>query len=103
MTRTVRIFRPSKSATQSARGKQKEWLLTYSLETKRQPEPLMGWTQSADTLNQVTLLFKTIEEAIEFSNKNGWKYTISEPKPRRLKGRTYLDNFKYLPPTAPKN
>lgn len=99
----VKIFRPVKSATQSGRAKTKQWILEYDLETKRQPEPMMGWISSHDTLNQTRMLFDTVEEAVHFAEKNGWKYSVVEPKPRQLKGRSYLDNFKYTPPAPAKD
>jgi ETC complex I subunit conserved region len=93
MTQTVKIFKPVKGATQSGRAKIKNWVLEYELETKRQPEALMGWVASGDTLNQVKIKFDTSEEAIAFAEKKGWNYTIVETHDRNLKARTYLDNF----------
>ncbi len=94
----VKIYQPAKSATQSGRGKVKRWILEYELETPRQPESLMGWVSSGDTLNQVKMSFDTKEEAIAFAEKKNWRFTCVEPQKRLLKGRTYLDNFKYVPP-----
>lgn len=68
------------------------------LETRRAPEALMGWVASGDTLNQISLSFDTKEEAVAFAQKKNWSYTVIEPETRVLKGRTYLDNFKYTPP-----
>ena len=94
MTITAKIFKPVKSPTQSGRAKINKWILEYDLETKRQPEALMGWVASGDTLNQVKITFDTEEEAIAFADKKGMQYAIVEPQARRLKPRTYLDNFK---------
>lgn len=102
MTHHVRIFRPLKSATQSGRAKTKSWVLECDLETRRQPEALMGWVASGDTLNQIRMTFETAEEAMAFATKKGWAYSVIEPKQRKLKGRTYLDNFKYTPPASGK-
>lgn len=93
----VKIYQPVKNATQSGRAKTKKWLLEYDLETKRQPEALMGWVASGDTLNQVRMGFATKEDAIAFATKKSWAYTVIEPHKRVLKGRTYMDNFKYQP------
>lgn len=98
----ARIFRPAKAATQSGRAKTKKWMLEYDLPSKRQPEPMMGWISSGDTLNQTRMMFDTVEEAIRFAERNALAYTVDEPKMRRLKGRSYLDNFKYTPPSPPK-
>lgn len=99
--RQVKIYQPAKSTMQSGRAKTAFWLLEYELESKRQPEPLMGWVASKDTLNQVRMRFDSKEEAIAFAEKNGWMAQVIEPKQRNLKGRTYLDNFKYSPPVSP--
>lgn len=98
--RQVKIYQPAKSTMQSGRGKTAFWLLEYELESKRTPEPLMGWVASKDTLNQVRMRFETKEEAVAFAEKNGWAAQIAEPQARKLKGRTYMDNFKYIPPKS---
>ena len=99
--RQVKIYQPAKSVMQSGRAKTQYWLLEYELESKRQPEALMGWTSSKDTLNQVRMRFDSKEEAMAFAEKNSWSAQVTEPKARNLKGRTYMDNFKYVPPVAP--
>ncbi len=92
----ARIFRPSKTATQSGLGKTGEWVLEYEPPTQRKPEPLMGWTASADTTNQVRLKFSTLEEAKAFAEKKGLDYTVREAQERRVKPRNYGDNFRYV-------
>jgi hypothetical protein len=95
----VRIFQPSKNAMQSGRGNVgKNWVLEYEVETRRQPEPLMGWTESGDTLNQVRLKFQTAEDAVAYATAKGWDYSVSTPQERRVVPRNYTDNFKYIPP-----
>lgn len=94
----VRIFKPAKTTMQSGRGKTKSWVLEADLGTARVPESLMGWVSSGDTLNQIRIGFDTADAAIAFAVKKGWTYTVIEPQQRALKGRTYLDNFKYVPP-----
>ncbi|WP_207478598.1 ETC complex I subunit [Arenibaculum pallidiluteum] len=91
----VRIYMPSKTATQSGRGKTRAWMLEYEIETPRRPEPLMGWTSSGDTLNQVRLSFDTREEAIAFAERKGWNYTVYEPHQRRIRPKNYADNFRH--------
>ena len=54
----AKIYIPSKTATQSGRGKQKYWILEF--ETKdNKINPLMGWESSTDTLGEITLKFPT--------------------------------------------
>ena len=90
----VRIFRPSKTAMQSARGKAKLWQIEPELESARVPEPLMGWVSSEDTLNQVRLRFATAEEAVRYAEKNGWIYSLDEALDRKVTPRNYGDNFR---------
>ncbi len=94
----VWIYRPSKTAMQSGRRNTQRWVLEYEIESKRRPEPLMGWTASEDTLNQVKLRFDSKEEAIAFAEKKGWAYHVQEAHDRRQKPRNYLQNFSYKRP-----
>ena len=93
----ARIYRPSKSTTQSGHGKGKQWVVEYETATPREPESLMGWTASGDTLNQVRIKFESLEEAKSFADKNGLEYAIQTPHERKLKPRNYGDNFRYIP------
>lgn len=82
---------------QSGRGKTQDWILEYEEQTAREVEPLMGWTSSGDTLNQVKLRFDDKESAIAFAEKKGWDYMVQAEHVRRVKPRNYVDNFKYVP------
>jgi len=94
----VRIYKPSKTAMQSTHAKKPRWVLEYVPTAKRQPEPLMGWVSSEDTLNQVKLKFENREDAIAYAEKQGWEYTVTVERDRKVKPRSYMDNFKYIPP-----
>ena len=92
---TARIYRPSRSVTQSGRGKTKHWILDYERTQPREIEPLMGWTSSAETDSQVRLSFHTKEEAVAFAEKRGIAYRVEEPAPDpERRGLSYSDNFK---------
>lgn len=93
-----RIFQPPKNAMQSGRAQTQGWVLEYEVETPRRPEPLMGWTSSGDTLNQVQLRFPSEHDAVAFAQREGFAYTVERPKPRRVRPRNYADNFRYAPP-----
>jgi len=90
----ARIYRPSKSAMQSGRA-QRKWLLEYEPATRRDPDPLMGWSSARDTLNEVQLRFDGLDEAVAFADKHGLDYAIIEPQPRIPKVKSYADNFRY--------
>ncbi len=94
----VRIYKPAKTAMQSGRAKTGSWILEYETETPREPEALMGWTSSGDTLNQVQLKFDSQEQAVAFAEDKGWQYTVAAECERRVQPRNYGDNFRYIPP-----
>jgi hypothetical protein len=90
----ARIYQPAKTAMQSGRAKTRKWLLDYEQASKRQPDPLMGWSSARDTLNQVQLRFDTLDEAVAFAKKHGLDYTVIEPHQRLFKPKSYAENFR---------
>jgi hypothetical protein len=92
---TVRIYRPSRTATQSGRAGTDKWILEFEPASRREPDPLMGWTSSADTRTQLRLSFDSEAEAVAFAKKEGLPYRLIEPKERRLRSKAYADNFRY--------
>ena len=95
MTQQVRIYCRSKSPTQSGRDKTGEWILEAERPTSQSPEPIMGWTQSGDTMNQIKMEFPSRQKAEAFAKAQGWRYTSSQVNIRRIKPRNYGDNFVY--------
>lgn len=93
----ARIYKPAKNAMQSGLAKTEHWVLEYELETARRPEPLMGWTASGDTLNQVRLKFDSKDAAVAFAEAKKMEYSIDPEHKRKIPSRSYLDNFKYRP------
>ena len=88
----VRIFKPAKTAKQSGRGKTTDWLLE-SEPAPKEIDPLMGWTGSRNTMEQVQMWFLTLDEAKAHAEKNGWQFTVELPKGRDIKPKAYADNF----------
>ncbi|MFP4314530.1 MAG: ETC complex I subunit [Alphaproteobacteria bacterium] len=93
----AKIYKPCKTAMQSGHGKTDKWVLEYERPHKIGPEPLMGWTSSEDTFNQVSLKFETLEQAVARAEKEGFDYTVVPSHQRRVKPRNYGDNFIYRP------
>jgi NADH dehydrogenase ubiquinone Fe-S protein 4 len=91
----ARIFRPAKTAMQSGRRQTRKWVLEYEPTAGRRPDPLMGWTSAADTLNEVRIHFDTIEEARAFAEKQQLAYTVIEPHAVSEKPKSYADNFRH--------
>jgi hypothetical protein len=91
----VRIYQPAKTAMQSGKAQTRSWVLEFEPSAPRVREPLMGWTSSRDTQQQVRLSFATKEEAIAYARAHGMMYTVQEPKPHRVQPKAYADNFAY--------
>jgi hypothetical protein len=91
----ARIYKPSKSATQSGMALTKQWLLVFEPDKPREIEPLMGWTSSADTRQQLRLWFDTKEEAIAYAEREGIAYRVEKPHEVKRRPMSYSDNFKF--------
>ncbi|RCW24787.1 ETC complex I subunit-like protein [Ciceribacter lividus] len=92
---TAKIYRPAKTAMQSGKAKTQFWLLEYEQEVPRKVEPMMGYTSSADTRQQVKITFETLEQAEAFANRNGIEYRVILPKEAKRQVVSYTDNFRY--------
>ena len=91
----ARIFRPSKNAMQSGKAKTQAWVLEFEPKDARRPDPLMGWTQTADTEGQVRLSFGTKEEAVRYADQHGIAFQLIDPKPAKRIIKAYADNFAF--------
>lgn len=94
MTVAVRIFRPTKTAMQSGRGRTHRWMVQFERDAPQVADPLMGWMGSRDTRPQLRLLFDTREEAIAYAERNGYSYTLQEPHAPALRPKSYAENFR---------
>ncbi|HLP66784.1 MAG TPA: ETC complex I subunit [Rhizobium sp.] len=92
---TAKIYRPAKTAMQSGKAKTQFWLLEYEQEVPRKVEPMMGYTSSADTRQQVRITFETLEQAEAFAQRNGIEYRVILPKEAKRQVVSYTDNFRY--------
>ncbi|KAF8055760.1 NDUFS4 [Scenedesmus sp. PABB004] len=103
--RKARVFSPARTAGQqglgntSFGGRGRSWRIAFETQEKW-INPLMGWTSTADPLENVaraSLQFYTKEEALAFCRKHGWEATVVEPQPRRNTRQKrfagYGDNF----------
>ncbi|KAJ5286735.1 hypothetical protein N7478_002421 [Penicillium angulare] len=93
--RTVRIFRPSKPATQSGTWHSHHWRMEWDILQKghRWENPLMGWQSSADSMQGTNIKFNSKEDAIAFAQKQGYEYFVQEPNERRFTPKAYANNF----------
>ena len=88
----AKIYIPTKTAMQSGRGKQKNWILEFDTKDSK-INPLMGWETTSDTLGEVILKFSSKEKAIDYAMKNSITYKIIEPKKKEFVIKSYADNF----------
>ncbi|MCP8939901.1 ETC complex I subunit [Alsobacter sp. SYSU M60028] len=91
----ARIYRPAKTAMQSGAAKTTRWLLEFVSEVPREIDPLMGWTSSRDTTQQVKLWFDTKEEALAYAARNGIAARVEEPHEAKRRTISYSDNFRF--------
>jgi hypothetical protein len=91
----ARIFRPAKTAMQSGRAGTEKWVLEFAPATRREADPLMGWTSSDDTRRQLRLRFETKEEAVAYAEREGIPYILGAPQERKLQPKAYADNFRF--------
>ena len=80
---------------QSGNGKTHAWVLEFAARQPSHLEPIMGWTASADTLQQVQLHFAQLEEAVAYAQKQGWLCSVERPKKTALHPKCYEDNFAF--------
>ncbi len=91
----ARIYKPAKTAMQSGRANTHKWYLEFEPSMARTRDPLMGWTSSGDTAQQVRLKFETREEAEAYCKRNGLDYVVREPHERHVKPKSYAANFRW--------
>jgi ETC complex I subunit conserved region len=91
----ARIFKPSRNAMQSGKGKSQDWVLEFEQSSPRAADPLMGWTSSSDTSTQVKLKFATLEDAEAYAKRKGIAYQVQAETPVKHQKKSYSDNFKF--------
>ncbi len=93
----ARIYQPARNAMQSGMANTKSWVLEFAPEEAKRIDPLMGWTGSGDMQGQVKLRFESKEAAVDYAQRHGLAYQITEPKSRKpnVRQRGYGSNFAY--------
>ena len=91
----VRIYRPTKTAMQSGTRNTREWVMEFEPSSATEIDPLMGWTSSRDTRRQVRLRFDSKAEAVAYAEQNGCTCRIEEPHVRRIRPKSYAENFRF--------
>lgn len=92
---SAKIYRPAKTAMQSGKAKTHRWVLEFDMERPRTIDPMMGYTSTADTQQQVRLSFESRELAEAYAQRKGIAYRVIEPKEATRKQVSYTDNFRF--------
>ena len=78
----AKIFRPSKTAMQSGRAKEKSWKLIIDDGSHQTKDPLIGWNGGANTKSQINLFFSSKEKAINYAERHKFCLLYTSPSPR---------------------
>ncbi|NUY39397.1 oxidoreductase [Wolbachia endosymbiont of Litomosoides brasiliensis] len=87
-----RIYKPTRTATQSGLGNTRFWHLKIEPESYY-IEPLMGWVGSKNPKKQIVIKFDTLEKAVLYAKKCSVKYIIEMPKDVKRRPKSYASNF----------
>ncbi|XP_054263224.1 NADH dehydrogenase [ubiquinone] iron-sulfur protein 4, mitochondrial-like [Macrosteles quadrilineatus] len=92
--RRVHIYQTPKNAMQSGTDNVGLWAMEF--ETRQRWEnPLMGWSSTGDPLSNMSLQFRSQDDAISFCEKNGWQWFLAPPKKAQPKPKSYALNFSW--------
>ncbi len=91
---SARIYQRPKNAMQSGKARMEQWILEFEPSEAKRPDPLMGWTGSGDTRQQVQLRFRSKDAAKAYAEKHGIVARVHATPPRALKIQAYADNFR---------
>lgn len=92
--RLVRISKPSKNVMQSGTAYTNSWKIEFDSQPRGEYW-LMGWTSTADPVSNLTLNFPTKESAISFCEKNKLHWFVEEQPERKVRRKSYADNFSW--------
>jgi hypothetical protein len=91
----AQIYQPAKTAMQSGRANTRQWILEFEPAEAKRADSLMGWIGSGDMRGQLKMRFDSKEDAVAYAKRNNVPYDVKEPKLRRIRPKSYADNFKY--------
>ena len=79
---TAIIYRPARSAMTSA-PRPNYWVLEFEPSRPPQIDPLTGHTSSDDPYRPIRLKFPDRDSAVDFAERQDWRYIVREDAPRR--------------------
>ena len=90
----ARIYQMPKNAMQSGRARTSGWMLEFEQTEAKKADPMMGWSGSGDTQEQVKLRFSSEAAARAYADRYGIAFHVIPTPPKTLKLQTYADNFR---------
>ena len=82
---TAIIYRPARSAMTSA-PRPNYWILEFEPSRPPQIDPLMGHISSDDPYRPIRLKFPDRDSAVDFAERQDWRYIVREDAPRLTPG-----------------
>ncbi|KAG8326201.1 NADH dehydrogenase Fe-S protein subunit 4 ndufs4 [Homalodisca vitripennis] len=93
-SRRVHIFQTVKNAMQSGTDNVGQWSMQFETR-ERWENPLMGWASTGDPLSNMSIQFRSKDDAIDFCEKNGWQWFLEAEKEVKPKVKSYGFNFSW--------
>ncbi len=90
----ARLYQRYRNAMQSGKARTGEWVLEFESRAAKRPDPLTGWSGGADTQEQVSLTFPSLEAAKAYAERYGIDFHLVPPAQPKLKLQAYADNFR---------
>ena len=91
----VIIYKGIKTPTQSGNSKAKFWYLKFDEDPIYEEDFMTGWKGNVNPIKKIKIKFSTLERAIEYAQNKNYKYQILNESNKKIKVKSYADNFKF--------
>ena len=91
----AKIYQPAKSPMQSGLKGTQMWHIDFAAKDRPVIDPLTGSMTSTNTLKQIDLKFKTLDDAVAYVKARNIPYQVVAKKERKRISRSYAENFDY--------
>ena len=95
MKTKVIIYKGVKSPTQSGKYKTNFWYLKFDDFYSYEEDVMTGWKGNKLPLSKTKLKFSSLDRAMEFAKSKNYEYEVLIKSTRKLKIKSYAENFKY--------
>ena len=92
-----KIYKKAKSSMQSGLNNTRKWCLEPLTVFDKKICTKFSWTASENSLEQVKVMFDSLESAVFFAKKNNLSYQVFKPNKKETKIKSYAENFKPKP------